>query len=150
MRKQNQPAFVPEPISDVDMNRALKKKLILKAKREISKKQGDISELEKLQELTDDKLDAIKSSKLVQMIDQIKLSSLKPLEDSLKSPIFTERTFDGPQLNVGVNSVEEDKKFQKFSNDGSRSQRDEKSKGQLDGIQDFGTLKKTKQDDDKI
>ena len=45
------------------------------------------------------------------MIDQIKLSSLKPLEDSLKSPIFTERTFDGPQLNVGVNSVEEDKKF---------------------------------------
>jgi len=48
LRKQNQPAFVPEPISDVDMNRALKKKLILKAKREISKKQGDISELEKL------------------------------------------------------------------------------------------------------
>lgn len=92
------------------MNRALKKKLVQKAIRDVQKNQGNISELEKLLDMPNDQLDAIKSSKLVQMIDQIKQNCY--FNDNVQereNGVVTEETVDGGEQTVGVGQAEEPK-----------------------------------------
>ena len=59
------------------MNRALKKKIIEKAKEEVRIKNGDTSQFEVMCGFTNDQLDCIKSSTLVKMIEDVKKKCFK-------------------------------------------------------------------------